>query len=45
MKKKTDDLERIDGVAIPKWAKILTFLISFVAAVLIYALINGWFAK
>lgn len=44
MKKRTDDLERIDGVAIPRWAKVLAFVISFLAAVLVYALVNVWFA-
>ncbi len=43
MKKKTEDLERVDGVYIPKWAKVIAFLVSFIAAVVVYALVEGWF--
>ncbi len=40
MKKKTDDLERLDGVALPKWAKILGFVLGFIFACAIVYLIQ-----
>ncbi len=39
MKKKTDDLEKLDGVAVPTWAKVLAFAVSFAAAFGLYYLI------
>ena len=32
MKRKDDDLARLDGVQVPLWAKILAFVISFAIA-------------
>ncbi len=36
MKKKQDDLEKLDGVAMPFWAKALTFIIAAVIAFFLY---------
>lgn len=40
MKKKEDDLAKVDGVAIPTWAKVLAFVVSFISVIVIYFLIR-----
>ena len=39
MKRKEDDLARLDGKAVPLWAKILGFVLGFVIAFFIFAII------
>ncbi len=39
MKKKTDDLERLDGVALPTWAKVLAFILSFIIGFAVFFLL------
>lgn len=41
LKKKTDDLERLDGVKVPTWAKILAFSISFIITVCVFILLGN----
>ncbi len=38
MKKKTDDLQRLDGVPIPMWLKILITIISAVITIVLFML-------
>lgn len=42
MKRKEDDLARLDGRAVPTWLKIVIFLISFAIAFILYRVIIGW---
>ena len=41
MKRKEDDLARLDGKAIPWWLKVLIFALSFAAAFFLYRLIGA----
>lgn len=39
MKRKEDDLARLDGKAIPTWAKVLIFIVSFAIGVFLFGVL------
>lgn len=41
LKRKTDDLEKLDGISIPFWLKALVFIISFVITVAVFILLGN----
>ena len=42
MKRKEDDLQKVDGVYVPTWAKVMAFIIAFaIAFILFYFVIPG----
>ena len=43
MKRKEDDLARLDGVQVPLWAKILAFVISFAIAFALFYFLQSIF--
>lgn len=42
MKRKEDDLARLDGKAVPTWLKVVIFIVSFVVAFVFYRFFIGW---
>ena len=36
MKRKEDDLSKIDGVYVPTWARVVVFIIAFVIAFVVF---------
>lgn len=43
MKKKEDDLARLDGKYIPVWLRVVVFILSFAIAFFLFGILPRWF--